>query len=151
MNWKCCSLPEFLVVDWIQLYIYIYIYIYILHFYPVILKQKFVLIKIWQQNMFKYVALVQSPSLNWLFKTPWTAARFPCPHHLPEFAQVHVHWISDAIQSSHLLSPSSPPAFNLSLHQGLFQWVSCSHKVARVLEPQLLHLSFQWVFRADFL
>ena len=78
-------------------------------------------------------------------------ARFPCPHHLPEFAQVHVQWISDAIQPSHLLSPSSPPAFNLSLHQDLFQWVSCSHQVARVLEPQLLHQPFQWVFRVDFL
>ena len=47
---------------------------------------------------------------------------FPVPYHLPEFAQVHVHWISDAIQLSHPLSPSSPPALTLSQHQGLFQW-----------------------------
>ena len=52
------------------------------------------------------------------------------PHHLPEFAQVHVHWIGDAIQPSHpLSSPSS--VFSLSQHQGLFQWVSSSHQVAK--------------------
>ena len=54
-------------------------------------------------------------------------------HYLPEFAQIHVHWASDAIQPSHPLPPSSPFAFNLSQHQGLFQWVSSSHQVARVL------------------
>ena len=59
---------------------------------------------------------------------------FPVPHHLPKFARVHVHWISDAIQPSHPLLPSSPPALNLSHHQGLFQWVSSSHQVAKVLE-----------------
>ena len=60
----------------------------------------------------------------------------PClsvPHHLPEFAQVHVHWISDTIQPSHPLPPSSPFAFNLSQHQGLFQWVCCSNQLAKVL------------------
>ena len=75
----------------------------------------------------------------------------PNPHHLPEFAQVHVHWISDAIQSSHPLSPSSPSAFTLSQRQGLFHWIGCSHQVARVLEFQFQHQSFQWVFRVDFL
>ena len=48
----------------------------------------------------------------------------PVPHHLPEFTQTHVHWVSDAIQPSHPLSFPSPPAFSLSHHQGLFQWVS---------------------------
>ena len=62
---------------------------------------------------------------------------FPIPHHLPEFAQVHVHWIGDAIQLSHPLSHSSPSAFNLSQHQGLFQWVGCSRQVAKILELQL--------------
>ena len=52
----------------------------------------------------------------------------PVPHHLTEFAQVHVHCISDAIQPSHPLTPSSPSALNLSQHQGLFQWLSCSHQ-----------------------
>ena len=59
-------------------------------------------------------------------------------HHLPEFAQVHVLWISDATQSSQPLSPSSP-AFSIFQHQGLFQWVNPSHEVAKVLELQLQH------------
>ena len=53
--------------------------------------------------------------------------------HLPELAQTHVHWVSDAIQSSHPMSFPSPPAFNLSQYQGLFQWVSSLHQVAKVL------------------
>ena len=77
--------------------------------------------------------------------------RLPCPHHLPEFAQTHIHWVGDAIQPSYPLSPPSPPAFNLSQHQGLFQWVSSSHQVAKVLGLQLQHQSFQWIFRVDFL
>ena len=52
---------------------------------------------------------------------------------------------------SHLLLSPSPPAFSLSQHQGLFQWVSSSHQVANVLEFQLQHQSFQWIFRTDFL
>ena len=68
-------------------------------------------------------------------------------HYLPEFAQTHVHWVSDTIQPSHPLSPTSSPALNLSQHQGLFQWVSSSHQVAKVLE--LWHQSFQWIFRTD--
>ena len=63
----------------------------------------------------------------------------------------HVHCIGDAIQPSHPLSPSSPSAFNLSQHQGLFQWIGCSHQVAKVSKLQLQHHSFQWVFRVDFL
>ena len=70
---------------------------------------------------------------------------------LREFTQTHVHWVGDAIQPSHPLSSPSPPAFNLSQHQGLFQWVSSSHQVAKVLELQLQHQSFQWIFRTDFL
>ena len=68
-----------------------------------------------------------------------------------EFAQSHVHWIGDASQPSHLLSSPSPPAFSLSQHQGLFQWVSSLHQVVKVLEFQLQHQSFQWMFRVDFL
>ena len=74
---------------------------------------------------------------------------FPVLHHLPEFAQIHVYWVSDAIQPSYPLSSPSPPAFNLSHHQGLFQWVGSSHQVAKVLELQ--HQSFQWIFRTHFL
>ena len=53
---------------------------------------------------------------------------FPAHHQFPEFTQIHVHWVGDAIQSSHPLSSPSPPAFNLSQHQGLFKWVSYSHR-----------------------
>ena len=76
---------------------------------------------------------------------------FPVHYQLLEFTQTHVHWVSDAIQPSHPLSSPSPPAFNFSQHQGLFRWVSSSHQVAKVLEFQLHHQSFQWIFRADFL
>jgi len=55
----------------------------------------------------------------------------PVLHQLLEFAQTHVYWVSDAIQPSHPLLPPSPPAFNLSQHQGLFQRVSSSHQVAK--------------------
>ena len=68
---------------------------------------------------------------------------FPVHHQLLALAQTHVHWFSDAIQPSHPLSSPSPPAFNLSQHQGLFQWVSSSYHVAKVLEFQLQHQSFQ--------
>ena len=73
---------------------------------------------------------------------------FPVLHYLPELAQTHVHWVSDAIQPSSSVIPFS---FNLSQHQGLFQWVSSSHQVAKILELQLQHQSFQWIFRVDFL
>ena len=75
----------------------------------------------------------------------------PVHHQLPEFTQTHVHWVGDAIPPSHPLSSPSPPTFNLSQHQGLFKWVSSSHQVASVLEFQLQHQSFQWIFRIDFL
>ena len=69
---------------------------------------------------------------------------FPVHHQLLKLTQIHVHQVGDAIQSSHpLLSPSSP-AFNLSQHQGLFKWVNSSHQVAKVLEFQFQHQSFQW-------
>ena len=64
---------------------------------------------------------------------------FPIHHQLPELAQTHIHWASDVIQPAHPLSPPSPPVFNLSQHQGLFQGVSSSHQVAKALEFQLQH------------
>ena len=75
----------------------------------------------------------------------------PVHHQLPELTQTHVHWVSDVIQLSHSLSSPSPSAFNLSQYQGLFQWDSFSHQVAKILEFQLQHQSFQWIFRTDFL
>ena len=75
---------------------------------------------------------------------------FPVLHNLLEFAQTHVHWIGDASHQFHILLSPSPPAFNLSWHQGLFQWVSSLHQVAKVLELLLQHQSFQWIFRIFF-
>ena len=76
---------------------------------------------------------------------------FPVCHQLLELAQTHVHPVSDAIQPSNPLLSPSPPAFNLSQYQGLFQWVGSLHQVAKILEFQLQHQSFQWIFRTDFL
>ena len=75
---------------------------------------------------------------------------FPVLHQLPKFVQTHVHWVCDAIQPSHTLSSPSPPAFNPSQSES-FPTVSFSHHVVKVLEFQLQHQSFQWIFRTDFL
>ena len=75
----------------------------------------------------------------------------PVHHQLLESTQTHVHCVGDAIQPSHPLSSPPPPALNLSLHQGLFKWVSSLHQVAKVLEFQLQHQSFQWTLRTDLL
>ena len=75
----------------------------------------------------------------------------PVHHQPPEFTQTHIHRVGDAIQPFHLLSSPSPPAINLSQHQGLFKWVNSSHQVAKVLEFQLQHQSFQWTPRTDLL
>ena len=78
---------------------------------------------------------------------------FPVLHYLPEFTQTHVDWVSDAIQLSHSLSLLSLLALNLSLHQGLFQWVGSSHQVAKDWSfnispsnehPGLLSFSMDW-------
>ena len=71
-------------------------------------------------------------------------------HYLPALSQTHVHWVGDDIQSSQTLLSPSPPISNLTQHQGLFQWVSSLHQVAKVLEFQMQHQSFQWKFRTDF-
>ena len=101
-----------------------------------------------------WLLLVQFSSVAQLCPTLWDPMNrgtpgLPVHHQLPEFTQTHVHWVSDAIQPSHPLSSAFPPALNLSQHQGLFQWVSSSHQVAKVLEFQLQHQSFQWTTRTD--
>ena len=92
----------------------------------------------------------QSLSHVRIFATPWTRA---CQTSLSitNSTQTHVHWVGDAIQPSHPLSSPSPPALNLSQHQGLFKWVSSSHQVAKILEFQLQHQSFQWYANIIFL
>ena len=72
-------------------------------------------------------------------------------HQLLESTQTHVNQVGDAIQPSHSLSSPSPPASNISQHQGLFQWVRESYQVAKVLEFQLQHQSFQWISGTDLL
>ena len=98
------------------------------------------------------VVVVQTLSRVWLFATTGSAAyqvslSFTIS---PSLLKLVSNWINDAIQPSHPLSSPSPHAFNLSQHQGLL-WVSSSHKVAKVLELQLQHQSFQWIFRTGFL
>ena len=67
---------------------------------------------------------------------------FPIFHHLPELAQTQVHWVGDALQPSRPLLSPSLPTFNLSQHQGFFQWVGCSYQVAKILALQLQHQPF---------
>ena len=74
----------------------------------------------------------------------------PVHHQLMEFTQTPSHWFGDAIQPSHPLSSPSPPALNLPQHQSLLKWVSSSNQVAKVLEFQLQHQSFQWILRTHF-
>ena len=103
-------------------------------------------------NKFIWFSSVQSLSCVWLCDSmDCSRPAFPVHHQLPELAQTHVHRVSDVIQPSHPLLFPSLPAFNLSQHQGLFQWVSSLHQVAKVLKLQLQHQSFQWIFRIDFL
>ena len=94
------------------------------------------------------VVSVQFSSVPQLCPIPWdpmdhSTPGLPVHHQIPESTQTHIHWVGDAIQSSHPLLSPSPPAFNLSQHQGLFKWVSSSHQVAKVLEFQLQHQPFQ--------
>ena len=75
--------------------------------------------------------------------------RPPCPSPTPGVPPTHVLRIGDALQPSHPLSSPSPPAPNPSEHQSLFQWVNSLHEVAKVLEFQLQHQSFQWTPRTN--
>ena len=105
----------------------------------------------WVQSARELFQSVQSLSRVRLYVTQRTAA---CQASLSVINSRSllklIHWVGDAIQSTYPLLSPSPPAFNLSQHQGLFQWVSSSHQVAKVLEFQLQHKSFQWIFRTDF-
>ena len=104
---------------------------------------------------------------HWKFQIQFSSVAQSCPtlcdlmncstsglsvhHQLPEFTQTHVHRVSDTIQPSHPRSSPSPPAPNPSQHQSIFQWVNSSHEVAKVLEFQLQHHSFQRNPRVDLL
>ena len=86
-----------------------------------------------------------------LFGTPWPAAHQASLSITNSQSLLKLMSIALVMPSNHLLSSLSPPTFNHSQHQGLFQWVSSSHQEAKVLELQLQHQSFQWIFRIDFL
>ena len=118
--------------------------------YTFILGKTFPTLKGHRQNLTLRPSTVQfshSVMFNSLRPHGLQHTRLPCPSPTPR-VQTHVHQVSDAIQPSHPLSSPSPPALNISQHQGLFQWVSSSHQVAKILELQ--HQSFQWIFRVDF-
>ena len=101
------------------------------------------------QDCLSAIAQVQFSPVSQLCLTLCSTPALPVHHQLPEFTQPPVHWIRDVIQPSHpLLSPSPFPSIPFS---SLFKWVSSSHQVAKVLEFQLQHQSFQWIFRTDFL
>ena len=86
---------------------------------------------------------VTKSCLTFLSPMDCSTSGFSVPHYLLEFAQLHMHWISDAIQPSHALVPSSPPTFNRSQHQGLSQWVSSLHQVAKVIRISVLPVNIQ--------
>ena len=82
--------------------------------------------------------LVSRSCLTLCYPVDWSKPASSTLHCLLEFSKTHVHRFSDAIQSSHLLLPTSPTAFCLSRHQRLFQWIGSSHHLAKFLELQLL-------------
>ena len=108
------------------------------HTKDVQMANKYMKKKCYTLHVIQFSSVTQSwPTL----RDPMICSRpgLPVYHQLPEFTQTHVHWVGDAIQPSHPLSSPSPPAPNPFQHQGLFQWVSSLHEVAKVWEFQLWH------------
>ena len=97
------------------------------------------------------ISSVQSLSRVWLFMTPWTAACQASLSISNSQSLLKLLSIELSIQPSHPMSSPSPPTFNLFQHQGIFKWVISLHQVAKVLELQLQHQSFQWIFRTHLL
>ena len=98
------------------------------------------------KSLWHLIVVEQSLSHGQLSATAWTAACLPSLSFTISWSLLKlVRWIDDALQPSHPLSSLSPPALNPSQHQALFQWAGSSHQVAKVLELQLQHQSFQWL------
>ena len=97
-----------------------------------ILRLKVIFLKEYFSKVFILFSSVTQSCLTLCDPMDCITPRFPVYHQLSELAQMHVHRVGDAIQPSHPLSAPSPSAFNLSQHQGLFQWVSSLHQVAKV-------------------
>ena len=106
--------------------------------------------KVYVVSSNKFSSVTQS-CLNLCDAMDCSMPGFPIHHQHLKLAQTHVHQVPDVIQPSHTLSSPSPPVFILSQHESLFQWISSLHQVAKVLEFQLQHQSFQQIFRTDFL
>ena len=132
------------------------------HMYPMFITALFTIARSWKQprclsaeewirNLWYIYTMEYSVCLTLCDPMNCSTPRLPVHHQLPEFTQTLVHRVSDAIQPSHPLSLPSPPAPNPSQHQSLFQWVNSLHEVAKVLECQLQHQSFQWTPRTDLL
>ena len=95
-----------------------------------------------QWTIFLFMAFVRSLSCVQLcYPLDCSALGFPVLHYLPEFAQIHVHWVSDAIEPCHPLLPPSPFAFNLFQHQSLFEWIGSSHHVMMLGSPKCWNFS----------
>ena len=124
-------------------------FLFIVYFYLLFKQNHSSFLFIPEKYPIVFVA-VQSLSHVWLFVTLWTiAGQVPLSFTI---SLLKLMSIESVILSNHsILSPPFPPALNLSQHQGLFQWVSSSHQVAKVLELQVQHQTFQWIFRVDFL
>ena len=97
------------------------------------------------------VVVVQSLSHVWLFANPRTAARQASLSFTISWSLLKFMSMKLVMPSNHLILFSPSPALNLSQCQGLFQWVSCSHQVAKVLKLQVQHQSLQWIFGVNFL
>ena len=104
----------------------------------------------WGRGLIRVLLFSHSVMSEFWYPTDCSTPGFPVLHYLPKFAQTHIHWVSDAIQPSHSLLPSSP-ALSLSQHQSLFQWIGSSHQVAKGFKLLFQHQSFQWLFKVDFL
>ena len=111
------------------------------------------------QQMLSIWSVIPLPLLNlaWTSESSWFTYCWSLAYRILsftllacKFAQIHFHWIGDAIQPSHPLS-SPPPSFSLYQHQSIFQWIGSLHQVAKVLGLQFHHWSFQWIFKVDFL
>ena len=106
--------------------------------------------KLWEWNKIQGLSVQSLSGVRLCDPMDCSTPGFPVHRQLLELAHTHVHRVGDGIQPSYPLLSPSPPTFNLSQNPGLFQWVSSSHQVVKVLEFQLQYQSFKWIFRTDF-
>ena len=121
-------------------------FLFLFYVYSVMRKEKWVkLSHIYNNESVQFSSVAQS-CLTLCDPMDCSTPGLHVHHQLLEFTQIRVHWVGDAIQTSHPLSSPSPPAFNISQHQGLIKWVSSSHQVAKALEFQLQHIKLSNFF-----